>query len=146
MVTDPELGFPESGGALDVHKAGQKGSQGAKFLFQAMGLGALIYTLCVVRIFSATKEFIIKVGTVGASFVRLGTAQDAPKVVGGGSVAVAGPGIYPAYIGVGYIIGPRLAALNFAGGVLAWGLFAPLLMFFLGPQLLPTFYGPRVAA
>ena len=145
MVTDPELGFPESVAASEIHKAGQKGSQGAKFLFQAMGLGALIYTLGVVRIFSATKEFIIKVGTVGASFVRLGTAQDAPKVVGGGTVAVSGPGIYPAYIGVGYIIGPRLASLNFAGGVLAWGLFAPLLMFFLGPQLVEKFYGPGVA-
>jgi putative OPT family oligopeptide transporter len=60
-------------------------------------------------------------------------------------VAVAGPGIYPAYIGVGYIIGPRLASLNFAGGVLAWGLFAPLLMYFLGPQLVEKFYGPSVA-
>src|SRR4030067_1784487 len=112
MVTDPELGFPESVAASEIHKAGQKGSQGAKLLFQAVGLGGLIYTLGVVRIFSATKEFIIKVGTVGASFVRLGTAQDAPKVVGGGTVAVAGPGIYPASIGVGYIIGPRLGALH----------------------------------
>jgi len=145
MVTDPELGFPESVAASEIHKAGQKGSQGAKFLFQAMGLGALIYAMGVVRIFAATKEFIIKVGTIGASFVRLGTAQDAPKVVGGGTVAVAGPGIYPAYIGVGYIIGPRLASLNFAGGVLAWGLFAPLLMFFLGPQLVEKFYGPGIA-
>ena len=41
----------------------------------------------------------------------------------------------PAYIGVGYIIGPELAAMNFAGGVLAWGLLVPLLIFFLGPQL-----------
>ncbi len=57
-------------------------------------------------------------------------------------MAVAGPGIYPAYLGVGYIIGPRLASLNFAGGVLAWGLFAPLLMYFLGPQLIERFYGP----
>ncbi|MCK9988802.1 MAG: hypothetical protein AzoDbin1_05274 [Azoarcus sp.] len=29
------------------------------------------------------------------------------------------PAISPAYLGVGYIIGPRLAALNFAGGVVA---------------------------
>jgi len=144
MVTDPELGFPESVAASEIHKAGQKGSQGAKFLFQAMGIGALIYALGVVRIFAATKEFIIKVGTIGASFVRLGTDKAAPRVDGGGTVAVAGPGIYPAYIGVGYIIGPRLASLNFAGGVLAWGLFAPLLMFFLGPQLVEKFYGPGV--
>jgi putative OPT family oligopeptide transporter len=145
MVTDPELSFPESIAASEIHKAGQKGSQGAKFLFQAMGVGALIYATGVIKIFSATKEFIIKVGQIGASFVRLGTNQAAPKVDAGGTVAVAGPGIYPAYIGVGYIIGPRLASLNFAGGVLAWGLFAPLLMFFLGPQLVERFYGPGVA-
>jgi len=38
-------------------------------------------------------------------------------------------------LGVGYIIGLRLAALQFSGGVLAWGLMVPLLMYFLGPQL-----------
>jgi putative OPT family oligopeptide transporter len=36
---------------------------------------------------------------------------------------------------VGYIIGPRLAALNFAGGVLAWGLLVPLLTFTVGPYI-----------
>ena len=145
MVTDPDLAFPESTAASEIHKAGQKGSQGAKFLFQAMGVGSLIYALGVLRIFAATKDFIIKIGSIGTSLVRLGTDKAAPKVDAGGTVAVAGPGIYPAYIGVGYIIGPRLASLNFAGGVLAWGLFAPLLMYFLGPQLVAKFYGPSVA-
>jgi hypothetical protein len=36
---------------------------------------------------------------------------------------------------VGYIIGPELAALNFSGSIIAWGLLIPLLIFFLGPQL-----------
>ena len=36
---------------------------------------------------------------------------------------------------MGYIIGPRLAALNFAGGVLAWGLLVPLLTFTIGPYI-----------
>jgi putative OPT family oligopeptide transporter len=146
MVHDPDLVFPESVAASEIHKAGQKGSQGSKFLFQAMGLGAFIYSLGVVQIFAASKDFIIKVGKIGTSFVRLGAAKDAATIGAGGTVAVSGPGIFPAYIGVGYIIGPRLAALNFAGGVLAWGLFAPLLMFFLGPQLIGAFYGPGVAA
>ncbi len=145
MVTDPELGFPESVAASEIHKAGQKGSQGAKFLFQAMGAGALVYAMGAIKIFAASKEFVIKVGNIGASFVRLGTSQTAATVDAGGTISVAGPGIYPAYIGVGYIIGPRLASLNFAGGVLAWGLFAPLLMYFLGPQLVEKFYGPGVA-
>jgi putative OPT family oligopeptide transporter len=146
MVHDPDLVFPESVAAAEIHKAGQKGSQGSKFLFQAMGLGALLYSLGVIQVFAASKDFIIKVGKIGASFVRLGAAKDAATIGAGGTVAVSGPGIFPAYIGVGYIIGPRLAALNFAGGVLAWGLFAPLLMFFLGPQLIGAFYGPGVAA
>ena len=111
-----------------------------------MGLGSLLYSLGVVQLFAASKEFIIRVGKIGSSFVRLGAAEDSPTIGAGGTVAVSGPGIFPAYLGVGYIIGPRLASLNFAGGVLAWGLFAPLLMFFLGPQLIATFYGPGVAA
>jgi putative OPT family oligopeptide transporter len=45
------------------------------------------------------------------------------------------PSVSPAYIGVGYIIGLRLPTLQFAGGVLAWGLMVPLLIFFLGPQV-----------
>ena len=146
MVTDPDLVFPESVAAAEIHKAGQKGSQGSKFLFQAMGLGAFIYSLGVIQVFSASKDFILKVGQIGSSFVRLGAGEKSPTLGTGGTVAVSGPGIFPAYIGVGYIIGPRLASLNFAGGVLAWGLFAPLLMYFLGPQLIPVFYGPGVAA
>jgi putative OPT family oligopeptide transporter len=142
MVTDPDLPFPESRAAAEIHKAGQKGSAGAKFLFQAMGLGSLLYALGVVQLFAASKDFILKVGKMGSSFIRLGADPASPKLDVGGTVAVAGPGIYPAYLGVGYIIGPRLASLNFAGGVLAWGLFAPLLMYFLGPQLIERFYGP----
>jgi len=142
MVTDPDLPFPESVAAAEIHKAGQKGSAGAKHLFQAMGLGSLLYALGVFQLFAASKEFVLKVGKMGTSFVRLGADPGSPKLDVGGTVAVAGPGIYPAYLGVGYIIGPRLASLNFAGGLLAWGLFAPLLMYFLGPQLIERFYGP----
>lgn len=144
MVTDRELPFPESVAAAEIHKAGQKGSAGARFLFQAMGMGALIYALGVLKLFAASKDFIIKVASIGSSFIRLGTTKTSPTIGTGGTIAVAGPGIYPAYIGVGYIIGPRLASLNFAGGVLAWGLFAPLLVYFLGPQLVTSFYGPEV--
>jgi len=36
---------------------------------------------------------------------------------------------------VGYIIGVRLASIQFAGSVLAWGLLVPLMIYFLGPGL-----------
>ena len=38
-------------------------------------------------------------------------------------------------MGVGYVIGPELAALQFSGSVLAWGLLVPLFIYFLGPNL-----------
>src|SRR5581483_12338133 len=53
----------------------------------------------------------------------------------GGMSTFDAPSVSPAFLGVGYIIGPRLAGLQFAGGVLAWGLMVPLLIYFLGPQL-----------
>jgi uncharacterized oligopeptide transporter (OPT) family protein len=55
-----------------------------------------------------------------------------------GGALLSTPGVSPAYMGVGYIIGPNLAALNFTGGLLAWGLFVPLLLYFLGPDLLAS--------
>jgi len=67
--------------------------------------------------------------------VRLG-ARGTTQIIGaGGFSTVALPSVSPAYLGVGYIIGVRLAALQFSGGVLAWGLMVPLLIFFLGPRL-----------
>jgi len=141
MVTDPDLTFPESVAAAEIHKAGQHGSGVAKHLFRAMGVGSLFYALDMFGVFSASKDFLFKIGKIGQSFVRLGTEEASTKVTAGGMVSVSGPGIFPAYIGVGYIIGPRLASLNFAGGLLAWGLFAPILMFFLGPQLIDSIYG-----
>ena len=43
MVEDPDLPFPESVAASEIHKAGQQGSKAAAMLFQAMGFGAVLY-------------------------------------------------------------------------------------------------------
>jgi putative OPT family oligopeptide transporter len=45
MVEDPELPFPESVAASEIHKAGRRGSEAAKFLFYNIGLGAVIQFL-----------------------------------------------------------------------------------------------------
>lgn len=133
MVEDPELPFPESVAASEIHKAGRRGAEAAKFLFYNIGLGAVIQILGEMQLFAPDKDFFVRVGQLGRSVVRLG-AQN--RTLGAGGVTVvAGPSVSPAYIGVGYIIGPELAALQFSGGVLAWGLLIPLLIFFLGPQL-----------
>jgi putative OPT family oligopeptide transporter len=141
MVEDRSLPFPESVAAAEIHKAGQRGADAAIQLFSAMGVGALIKLLGDAGVFRASNSFSIAVGRIKESFVRLGLAQDAAQVPAGGATTFQAPGVSPAYLGVGYIIGPELGALNFAGGLLAWGLFVPLLVFFLGPQLAPGYTG-----
>ena len=142
MVEDPELGVPRVGGGSEIHKAGQQGARAAKFLFQAMGVGGARLRPGRDQAVRGLQGIRHQGGQIGASFVRLGTSRAPSEVDAGGTISVAGPGISPAYIGVGYIIGPRLASLNFAGGLLAWGLFAPLLMYFLGPQLVGSSTAP----
>src|SRR5437868_4933984 len=135
MVEDPELPFPESVAASEIHKAGQQGAGAAKLLFANMGLGGLIYLLGAFQLFNASKAFVIHIGQIGSSVLRLGRTSAAQTVNVGGVTTFQAPAISPAYLGVGYIIGPRLAALNFAGGVVAWGLLVPLIIYFLGPNL-----------
>jgi len=138
MVEDPELPFPESVAASEIHKAGQQGAGAAKLLFANMGLGGLIYLLGAFQLFNASKSFVVHIGQIGSSMLRLGRTSTAPIVSVGGVTTFQAPAISPAYLGVGYIIGPRLASLNFAGGVVAWGLLVPLIIYFLGPTLQAT--------
>jgi putative OPT family oligopeptide transporter len=135
MVEDPELPFPESVAASEIHKAGQRGAQAAKYLFWNIGVGGLVYILGSFGLFAPGKDFHFAVGTLGRSQVRLGLAGSKNIVATGGMSTFAAPSVSPAYLGVGYIIGLRLASIQFAGGVLAWGLMVPLLIYFLGPQI-----------
>src|SRR5580698_3270221 len=135
MVEDPELPFPESVAAAEIHKAGRRGAQAAKYLFWNIGVGGVVYLLGRFGLFAADKDIHFTVGSLGRSQVRLGTTGSTNLVAAGGTSTFAAPSVSPAYLGVGYIIGLRLASIQFAGGVLAWGLMVPLLIFFLGPQL-----------
>jgi putative OPT family oligopeptide transporter len=132
MVEDVDLPFPESVAAAEIHKAGRSGGTGAKFLFSAMGIGAVIQALAQFRFFQTTWEHFISFAKASISLRGSGT------VTGQSGILLSSPGVSPAYIGVGYIIGPKLASLNFSGGLLAWGLFVPILTYFIGPTLLPA--------
>jgi OPT family oligopeptide transporter len=126
MVEDTELPFPESVAAAEIHKAGQSGSGGARFLFWAMGLGGLVKILGEVRFFQYLWE----------RFVTWGQQTITGTIFHGrGGLLLSSPGVSPAYMGVGYIIGPKLGALNFSGGLLAWGLMAPMILYFLLPNI-----------
>src|SRR5499427_3849498 len=136
MVEDPELPFPESVAASEIHKAGQQGAKAAKILFANMGFGGFMYLLGAVNVFSPNNTFPVTISALGKKLLlRTGTNPNVATTTTGGITLFTAPDISPAYLGVGYIIGPRLAALNFAGGVLAWGLLVPLLTFIVGPYV-----------
>ena len=90
-----------------------------------MALGGLVKLLGEIKLFSTYWEKFI----VFTKQTVAGTKFD-----GQGGMMLGTPGISPAYIGVGYIIGPRLASLNFSGGVIAWGLLTPMILYFLAPS------------
>src|SRR6202046_3434196 len=135
MVEDPELPFPESLAASEIHKAGQRGAQAAKYLFWNIGIGGVVYILGKFGLFAADTDLHVGVGSLGHTQVRLGTAGRTHILPTGGTTVFAAPTLSPAYLGVGYIIGVRLASIQFAGSVIAWGLLVPLMIFFLGPPL-----------
>ncbi len=104
--------------------AGLGKSPGAKVIFTGFGLGLLYKTLNVA--FKGWKDVPEKV--FGAPFKA-------------GSVSVE---ISPELLGVGYIIGPRIASIMCAGGVLSYLLLIPMIKFFgesipgpLAPGLIP---------
>ncbi|UCE20594.1 MAG: oligopeptide transporter, OPT family [Gemmatimonadota bacterium] len=129
MVEDVELPFPESVAASEIHKAGRAGGTGALYLLGAGLMGALVQALKQLNVFAASWEKFVPFARSSID-LRTGSA-----IQGSGGALLSTPGVSPAYIGVGYIIGPRLASLNFSGGLLSWGLFVPLLLYFVGPTL-----------
>jgi putative OPT family oligopeptide transporter len=136
MVEDPELPYPESVAASEIHKAGQQGARAAQILFANMGFGGFMYLLGAINVFSANNTFPVNISALGKKLLlRTGTNPNVTTTVTGGTTLFTGPDVSPAYLGVGYIIGPRLASLNFAGGLLAWGLLVPLLTFTVGPYI-----------
>lgn len=125
MVEDAELPFPESVAAAEIHKTGRASEGGkSKLLFGAMIFGGLVKALAEVKLFSEYWEKFItfsKQTITGTTFT------------GKGGMLIGSPGISPAYTGVGYIIGPKLASLNFSGSILAWGLLTPMILYFIAP-------------
>lgn len=132
MVEDKDLLFPESTAAAEIHKSGQKGgSGGAKYLFSAMGVGAVIQFFAQLKLFATWEKFY---GFFHKTIIP-GTFFKAE-----GGMLLSSPGFSPAYTGVGYIIGPKYASLNFSGGLLAWGLLTPIIYYFIYPYInVPVF-------
>lgn len=104
------LPYPEGTACGDVLKAGEKGGDFARTAFWGLGV-ALVYAILqkVLHVIAETPYFITRQ-----------TNKFFP------SAKVSGE-ITPEYLGVGYIIGPRIAGVLVAGSVLSWLVFIPLL-------------------
>ncbi len=136
LAVDADLPYPESKACAAIVKAGQAGESGAKYVFGAMGVGMLLQVFkdgAGLRLFRESVEFFRQ---LPASVIHhFDSSREAlGDVRHGGAFSFATPSISPALIGVGYIIGFELAAINFSGGVLAWLVFIPLI-FFVNPDL-----------
>jgi putative OPT family oligopeptide transporter len=110
------LPYPEGTACADVLIAGERGGSLASRVFLGLGLGGL-YTFCQNKnLFSAwpgSPEFR---PDFGPQHVMKGAAINADAT--------------SEYLGVGYIIGPKVGGVIFAGGVFSWLVVMPLIYFF----------------
>ncbi len=110
------LTYPEGTACADVLLAGEHGGSFASRVFLGLGLGG-VYTLFQnSNIFGAWPEQPDYQPDWGPQHVMKGASVRADAV--------------PEYLGVGYIIGSRVAGTMFAGGVVSWLVIMPAIVFF----------------
>lgn len=131
LVVEAELPYPESVAAAELVKAGQGGRQtGARFVFQAMGVAGgweLLKNSNGIKLVADSATWFV---SLGQSTIEILGRQ--VNYVGG--FLLQSPAASPALLGVGFIVGPQIAATLFAGAVLGWLLLVPLGLF-LNPEL-----------
>ena len=103
------LPYPEGAACADVLIAGERGGKLASLVFSGLGIGALWKSLSWI--------FNVFLTEIDYSTPRTSQFPNATMNVD----------ISPEYLGVGYVIGPRIAGTMFAGGVLSWLVLLPLL-------------------
>jgi putative OPT family oligopeptide transporter len=132
LCVESDLPFPESTASAEVVKAGQAGATDApKYVFGALCLGALLQVLKDSKGFQVFQDTVTGFIHFPRSVIGYFGYQKEPigDVAYTGGVAYSTPSASPALIGIGYIIGPTLASINFAGGLLAWLILIPLILF-----------------
>jgi len=108
--------YPEGTACADVLMAGERGGSFASRVFLGLGLGG-VYTLFqndgLFRLWPDTPKYD---PDLGAQHLLKGSSIRADCT--------------PEYLGVGYIIGARVAAIMLAGGVFSWLVLMPAIYFF----------------
>jgi OPT family oligopeptide transporter len=134
-----QLRYPEGTACADVLIVGEKGGATAATVFLGFGVAFLFKVLGQAMAFWAdvvnTPLSWLKASTGAAATGAEATgAAVANSAVAGAATqpqglrAVLGGELSPELLGVGYIIGPRIASIMLAGGVLAYLVFAPLIV------------------
>ncbi|MCS7024801.1 MAG: oligopeptide transporter, OPT family [Bryobacteraceae bacterium] len=132
LCVDAGLPWPESVASAEIVKAGAQAGSAPRRIFAAMGLGALIQVLKSDKGFQIFREYSEGFWALAPSRIRHFNfrREEIGVVTHAGGIAWSTPSLSPALIGIGYIIGFEPASVNFAGGVLAWWVLIPLLLFF----------------
>jgi len=112
------LTYPEGTACADVLMAGEKGGAMARLVFNGL------WTAMIYKAFNSVLGFFKEI----PSFVTRRTAP-LPN-------ATVNCEIVPEYLGVGYIIGPRIAGIMVSGSILGWMAITPLLSMFVSDQQL----------
>ena len=103
--------YPEGTACADVLLAGEEGGSNAATVFSGMGIAAAF-------------KFIVD----GLKAVPADVAVAFKSFKG-----EIGMEVYPALLGVGYIVGPRIASFMFVGSIVGWLVIIPLICLF-GPE------------
>ena len=111
------LPYPEGTACGDVLKAGEKGGDFARTAFWGLGV-ALVY---------AIFQKVLHIIAEAPVYITRQTNKFFPSAKFSGEIT-------PEYLGVGYIIGPRIAGILVAGGVLSWLVLIPLLATLVPPD------------
>ena len=116
--------YPEGTACADVLLAGEEGGANASTVFSGMGLAAAFkFVVDGLKVLPSDVAFAFKSfkGEIGME-------------------------VYPALLGVGYIVGPQIASYMFVGSVIGWMVIIPLICLF-GPDtwLYPADVGKTIA-
>jgi len=145
LIEDQTLPYPESKACAQIVKSGQSGATGAGLVFGTMGIAGLIELLRHDQGITLIKRYFQGFLHLGRSKISLLNSES--KVISSGTesaefgkdggMLLISPEASPAFMGVGYIIGFRLAAITFSGGVFGWLFLMPAVIFLMSGDLFP---------
>ena len=132
LCVEAGLPWPESVASAEIVKAGDRSGGATRSIFGAMAFGGLIQVLKSDKGFPIFRDYVEGFLAFPRSVIRHFNfeRQSIGDVAHTGGIAWSTPSLSPALLGIGYIIGPQLASINVACGVIAWWLLIPLLLFF----------------